>query len=517
MSKSLYLINPKADFPTYFSAESYAGRGRKPATLIADLALPTLAALAPNDFAVSLCDENITPVDLDHQADFVGITGKINQWGGMLRIAREFRERGKTVIIGGPFASLSPDRVGDHCDILVRGEVENIAPRLFSDLGQGSWREEYVGDQPDLSSSPRPRWDLYPNSRAIAGTVQTSRGCPFECEFCDVIQYLGRKQRHKPVGQVIAEVDEVYRQGYRTIFLADDNFTVYRSRAKELLEALRDWNLSRESGSVYFMTQVSIDAARDPELLQMCAEAGLCNVFIGIETPNEASLKETKKRQNLKIDLVERIQRFRNYGIAVMGGMIVGFDADGPDIFDRQFRFAMESGIPIFSLGALVAPAATPLHERMEREGRLEKDGSEVAALPWSTNIIPKGMTRDQLFSGIRWLCNNLYSPAAFEERLVSFVDSLGRRRDPVALKEGKWKASGTRRVLTDGLRLIGKLGTYGWRDTKMLSRAALKVLGRPDSRDYVLQALLLYSQARYMYEKGHFWETQLQATTPPH
>ncbi len=149
-----------------------------------------------------------------------------------------------------------------------------------------------------------PRWDLYPNGQALMGSVQTSRGCPFECEFCDVIQYLGRKQRHKPVGQVLAELDQLYRLGYRSVFLADDNFTVYRARAKELLVALRDWNARQTDGRMRLMSQVSIDAAGDEDMLQMCADAGLTHVFIGIETPNEESLREAKKRQNLKKNLV---------------------------------------------------------------------------------------------------------------------------------------------------------------------------------------------------------------------
>src|SRR5262249_13384069 len=161
---------------------------------------------------------------------------------------------------------------------------EQIAPGLFSDLRCGSWRPEYDGGRPDLAMCRPPRWEGYPNDDALMGTVQTSRGCPFECEYCDVIQYLGRKQRHKAVAQVLAELDRVYAYGYRDVFLADDNFTVYRSRAKELLGALREWNLRRVAGRVRFFSQVSIDAAKDDELLRLCAEAGLTGVFIGIET-----------------------------------------------------------------------------------------------------------------------------------------------------------------------------------------------------------------------------------------
>jgi radical SAM superfamily enzyme YgiQ (UPF0313 family) len=205
--KSLYLINPLADFPSYFSAEVFGAWGFAPATSMADLAIATVAALAPSDFVVRLCDENISPIDFGVDADFIGITGKVSQWGRMRSIAAEFRRRGKTVIIGGPYASLSPDAVRPHCDVLVRGEIEDIAAQFFADLRSGSWRTEYVGTKVDLRNSPIPRWDLYPNDRAVMGTIQTSRGCPFECEFCDVIEYVGRKQRHKPVDLVLRELD----------------------------------------------------------------------------------------------------------------------------------------------------------------------------------------------------------------------------------------------------------------------------------------------------------------------
>jgi hypothetical protein len=436
VSKSLYLINPLADFPSYFSAEVFRAWGFAPATSMADLAIATVAGLAPSDFEVRLCDENVSPVDFDVAVDFIGITGKVSQWGRMKSIAAEFRRRGRTVVIGGPYASLSPDAVRPHCDVLVRGEIEDIAPQFFADLRSGSWQTEYVGTKVNLRVSPLPRWDLYPNDRAVMGTIQTSRGCPFECEFCDVIEYVGRKQRHKPVDLVLRELDALYRFGYRTVFLADDNFTVYRARAKELLAAIQEWNARQTDGRVRFTTQISIDAAGDTEMLEMCADAGLTHVFIGIETPNEVSLREAKKRQNLKRNLLDEIQRIVNYGISVDCGMIVGFDNDEVDIFRRQYEFAMATAVPIFSLGALVAPAATPLHARLAKAGRLVEDGAEIAATPWSTNVIPNKMTREELFEGIRWLCNSIYHPAAFEQRMSKLVDTLGSTRVPLFARQ---------------------------------------------------------------------------------
>ena len=514
MSPSIYLINPAADFPSYFSAEVYAGWGFGPATLMADLAIPTLAGMVPSDFDVRLCDENISPIDFDISADYVGITGKITQWGRMKEIAQEFRQRRKIVLIGGPYASLAPEIVRPHCDILVRGEMEDICEELFSELRNGCGKAEYIGGRPDLVRCPLPRWDLYPNDRAVMGTVQTSRGCPFECEFCDVIQYVGRKQRHKPVTHVLRELDEVYRYGYRNVFLADDNFTVYRTHAKELLAAVRDWNVRQDQGRVRFSTQVSIDAAKDGELLQMCAEAGLTQVFVGIETPNEDSLRETKKHQNLRINLVDQVQRFLDYGISVSAGMIVGFDADGSDIFERQYEFAMSTPIPIFSLGALVAPEATPLYERMAKEGRLVSNGSEVAGMPWSTNIAPRRMTREQLLGGIQWLCNTLYQTSAFGERVLRFIDKLGKRRDP-RHAEGPWIHGIMHTVESDSLDLLSHLTQLGQDEAQMWSRIRKGISKKPEAGEFVIPMLIQYAQIRFMYEHGRIWNSQLPSGPP--
>ncbi len=514
MGKSIYLINPASDSPSYFTAEVFGAWGSGPATLMADLAIPTIAAMAPKDFDVRICDESVCPIDFDVPVDFVGITGKVSQWGRMAAIAREFRQRGKTVLIGRSYASLSPEIVRSHCDILVRGEMENTIQELFSDLRAGCWKEEYIGDRPDLTNSVVPNWATYPNERAVMGAVQTSRGCPFECEFCDVIQYLGRRQRHKSVSQVLRELDEVYRYGHRYIFLADDNFTAYRDRTKELLAALRKWNLRQDQGHVRFVTQVSIDAAKDEDLLEQCSEAGLTQVFVGIETPNEDSLRETKKRQNLNVNLVEQIQQFLDHGISVTGGMIVGFDSDGPDIFERQFEFAMSTPIPIFSVGALVAPDETPLYARMFKEGRIVSSGSGVAAAPWSTNIVPHQLTPEQLLHGIKWLCNSLYRPSAFGERVLNFIDKSGRRQDP-RHAEGMGQARNLRAIESESIDLLSNLFRLGPGEQVMWTRIRKGISRKPESAEFVIPMLVQYLQIRYMYERGHFWESQFSSGAP--
>jgi len=515
LATSLYLINPRPDVPFYFGSEVHAAHGFGKATLLADAAIATVAAMAPPDFTVTLCDDGISPVDFETTADFVGITGKISQEERMIELAREFRRRGKVVIFGGPYASLSPGKLRGECDILVRGELENIAEKFFSDLRSGAWQREYIGDKPDLRNSPIPRWDLYRNERALSGTLQTSRGCPFECEFCDVIQYLGRKQRHKAPDQVLAELDELYRHGYRMVFLADDNFTVYRARAKELLRALIEWNDSRTEGRVSFSTQVSIDCARDEEMLKLCSEAGMATLFIGIETPNAASLKETKKRQNIGVDMVERVGAFPSNGMMVSGGMMVGFDSDTLDIFETQYEFAMSLPVPMFTVTPLTAEMATPLYTRMEAENRLVERGRERAPLlPWATNIIPKQMSYDELVSGVRWLCNRLYHPRAFEHRVARFIDLYQGpqpRRNP-----GFQGAPAPREIDRQRVELARRVSRLGPAEAAMAARIERRVLQKPAALPLVLLAIGYYMQTRFMFQNSGLWDPKLGEQRKP-
>ena len=506
MAKTLYLINPRPAIPSYFGAEAFAHHGYPAGQAIADLATCTVAALAPADWEVRICEEYVEEIDFDFDADFVGLTGKVNQGQRMIEVADAFRRRGKTVLIGGPHASLSPEAVREHCDILLIGELESIASELFADLEASTWKSEYIASKPNLDSSPLPRFELYPNERALSGCVQTSRGCPFECEFCDVIQYLGRAQRHKSVEQILVELDAVYEAGYRAVFLADDNFTVYRKRTREVLVGLRDWNAGRPDGPVAFHTQVSIDAARDTEIMQLCGEAGLTRMFIGIETPNEESLKETKKRQNMGIDLNEQVQIFLDHGISVTGGMIVGFDHDGPDIFERQLEFAMSTPVPIFTLGALVAPAATPLYDRMKESGRLVVDGSETQGV-WNTNIMPTLMSREDLFYGLKWLGNQLYHPAHFARRVVNMIERMGPQLGP--FKPG-YTPHKPRAVEAQALGVIRKLIAHGSEEKQMWKSISTALADNPGAGPAVMNSLFSYAQVRCLYDASRFWEPEI-------
>jgi radical SAM superfamily enzyme YgiQ (UPF0313 family) len=280
---------------------------------------------------------------------------------------------------------------------------------------------------PDLRTSPIPAWDLYDNDRALIGIAQTSRGCPFECNFCDVIQYVGRAQRHKTNEQVIAEVQKLYDVGYNRIFLADDNFTVYRKRAASLLEALGAWNGRDGRGYVTFHTQVSIDIATDDRMLELCAEAGLTNLFIGVETVNEESLKESLKRQNVAVDMKARISNVVSHGIEPIAGLMVGFDADSRKIFEQQYDFAMQLPIGTFKVSSLSAPVGTPLYQEMLKAGRIavDEDRLQYQTGDQLANIHPAQMTREELYIGARWLTNRLYRPEGFWTRLQAMVPLL--------------------------------------------------------------------------------------------
>jgi radical SAM superfamily enzyme YgiQ (UPF0313 family) len=495
MQPSLYLINPAEKAPGYHSMEVLQAWRIARAVNFADLSTTTIAALAPRDWRVTICDERIFGVDFATQADVVGITGKVSQRDRMIELAGEFRRRGKRVVIGGPYATLNPDDLRPHADILVRGEIEEIAGRLFADLAAGRAEKDYEGTKPDLSLSPVPRWDLYPRRVALTGQVQTSRGCPFECEFCDVIQYLGRKQRWKDREQVVRELDVLYGLGFRDVFFADDNFTVMRRRTHALLERVAQWNRARPAGRVRFSTQASIDLARDEDLLRQCAAAGLCTIFIGIETPNQESLAETHKRQNMRIDLAGEVRKIVQAGIMVTCGIIVGFDHDDSGIFERQAEFIDTLAVPIVSLGLLVAPAATPLYARMQKEGRIVAHGRFGAGGLLETNIRPKLMSESELKAGAAWLTNRIYSPESFARRLRLFAEASPTKTGSVVAPFAGAE-----------IALARRLAQYGAAEQNLLRLIEQLASQRPDLRAQLSYILLFYSQVRFMLDYYRIW-----------
>ncbi len=426
----VYLIAPSPDFGDRTLNDDCAIGIARAYAMSAAAGIATVAAFFPAGFDLRLCDEIIEPVDYDDPAPIIAISINSAQAPRGLRMAHAFREKGKKVVLGGAHVSLAPQLFEGHADCLVVGEFETVAAEFMADLQAGALKPSYRGGKADLAKSPPPRWDLYPNDRALAGVVQTSRGCPFECNFCDVIQYLGRVQRHKPPEHVIREIQALYDLGYRQINLSDDNFTVYRQRTYELLKAIADWNGADGREPVNFLTQMSIDVAREAELLELCNQAGLRFAFLGLETSNPEALKESRKRQNLKIDLVAQCEKIVGAGVSVQAGLIVGFDSDDLSCFERQLEFAMALPIIVYRLSVLMAPLATPLFEQMMAEGRIVVDPEASLAASGSslTNIQPMQMTREQLAEGAEWLRRSLLDPDNLVLRFEHYARVLGAR-----------------------------------------------------------------------------------------
>ncbi len=430
------------------------------ACLYPNLALPTLAGLTPAEHEVVLVDENVEAIDFDLEADVFGITGYVVHRQRLLEIAAELRRRGKFVVIGGPFASLCPDEVRPFVDVVFVDEAEYTWPRFLTDFAAGQWQPEYRQvDKPSLLDSPLPRFDLLKHERYRSMTMQFARGCPFNCEFCDIIVLYGRRPRTKSVEQVLAEIEAIHALGIGNIFVVDDNFIGDKRRAKQLLEAIADWQ-RRHGHAIELMTEVSLNVAQDDDLLRLLRQAGFSTVFIGIESPRVASLQETHKTQNLRRDLLESVHHIQAAGIEVMAGMIVGFDHDDASIFDEQLRFIEAARIPVSMTGMLNAIPQTPLHERLRREGRLQAEivGDQFAF----TNIVPAGMTRAELFAGYKRLLEQLYAFGAFRRRALSMLLRRGARqrtaafvgRDDVALfgrilRDCVWRGSPRRAWMT--------------------------------------------------------------------
>jgi radical SAM superfamily enzyme YgiQ (UPF0313 family) len=347
----------------------------------------------------------------------------------MFELAEAFRKRGTRVAIGGSFASLSPEACEPHADILFVGESERIWPQFCDDFRHGRWKTRYEErERIDLTTSPIPRWDLVPIQHAGLIPVQTTRGCPFTCEFCDVIMYLGRDVHHKAADQVVAEIEALYPRmralGRDSIFFADDNFIGNRPHAVALCKALIEFNRSVET-PINFATQSSVNLARDAELLDLMAEARFREIFFGLESPKRENLIAADKRHNTIRDMADEMRIVQSKGIFTWAGMIVGFDADDASCFQEHFDFVSRANVTICTTGMLSAPAKTPLFERLQKEGRvLAGAGFRDQA---ATNIIPKQMTREQLQRGYVDLMNDLYSFENYGNRLIGQLAAIER------------------------------------------------------------------------------------------
>jgi radical SAM superfamily enzyme YgiQ (UPF0313 family) len=444
--KNILLINPR------YQMESLRVTDEDHMDVKADnmpLGLATVAALTPEDeFNVEIWDEFIkgSVEESEHHRtfkyDLVGVTSSRVSVLRARDIGNYFKKRGIPVAVGGPGVSGSPDRCRDVFDILFIGEAEIIWPQFLRDWQAGSYRKEYRQiEKPDMSLSPIPRWEIISDdvSKYAMGGVQTTRGCPYDCEFCDVVYLNGRRQRHKTVERVMEEVMLLQRLGVSTVYFADDNLIGDHRYAKELLRALIPVNNSLEK-PLKFATQASIDVSRDEELLGLMADANFYEMLIGIESPNKESLREIGKFNNLQGDLVEEVRNILSYGMSVRGAFIGGLDHDDADVFDKIYEFIQEACIPSVSLHMLNAPIGTRLWRRLREEGRvidIIKITDKVTRRIIS-NVIPKRMSRLELMQGFRSLYDRVFSWKSFEERIVGFVTLVKRapnvRQDSVSM-----------------------------------------------------------------------------------
>ena len=420
----ILLIAPKNPESFWTFDRILASLGKR--CVFPNLSLPTVAGLTPPGHEIILCDENVEDIDFDADVDIVGVTGFVVHKRRMFEIIAEFRHRGRFIVAGGPFATLCPEELRGKVDVIFVGEAEHTWARFIADYAGGLWQTEYSdAEKPSMLDSPLPRFDLLKVDRYRTMTIQFARGCPFTCEFCDIIVMYGRRPRTKAVAQVMAEVEMIHGLGVPNIFVVDDNFIGNKKDAKELLKAVAAWQ-AEHGYPIEFMTEVSLNVAQDDELLRLMRQAHFTTIFVGIESPRRASLQETGKLQNTREDLVTSVHRIQAAGIQVMAGMIVGFDNDDPSIFEEQFRFIQDARIPISMTGMLNALPKTPLYARLRAAGRLvaESVGDQFVF----TNVVPGGMSRLQLYEGYRQLLSRLYSYRSYRTRAMALILSQGTK-----------------------------------------------------------------------------------------
>ncbi len=410
------------EFPDTFWSFKHALKFIHKKAVAPPLGLLTVAAMLPADWEKRLVDLNVTSLIQDDLAwaDYVFVSAMIVQRDSARALIAHCKEAGVKVVAGGPLFTMEHEQFPDVAHFVLN-EAELTLPSFLEDLNNGCAQRVYTTtDFPDIHQTPAPLWRLANLNQYDTVSIQFSRGCPFNCDFCNVTSLLGHRPRVKAALQIIAELDSLYALGWRKgVFFVDDNFIGNKKQIKsEVLPALIEWRKGKTG--MPFNTEASINLADDEELLRLMTQAGFDTVFVGIETPNEESLIECSKTQNKGRDLVECVKRLQRAGLQVQGGFIVGFDNDSPSIFQQQIDFIQKSGIVTAMVGLLQAPPGTRLFERLKQEGRLvnEMTGDNADG---STNIIPK-MGFDILREGYRKILNQIYTPQLYYERVLTFL-----------------------------------------------------------------------------------------------
>ena len=378
--------------------------------------------MLPEKWAKRLVDVNVTTLtDKDLKwADYVFFSSMVVQRKSAYQLLERCKKAGVKIVAGGPLFTSEHEQFKD-VDHFILNEAEITLPSFLEDLKNGCAKPVYkTSEFADIRETPAPLWKLADLKKYASMSIQYTRGCPYQCEFCDVTALFGRRTRTKNTEQIIAELDTFYNQGWRgNVFFVDDNLIGNRrSLKKDLLPALIKWQ-NKHTG-ITFNTEVSINLAKDEALLQMLFEAGFNTVFVGIETPDTDSLAECGKSQNKDRDLAEDVRIIQRAGLQVQAGFIVGFDNDTPSIFQRQIDFIQKTGIVTAMVGLLQAPTGTRLYERLKKEGRLlgRMTGDNADG---STNIIPNNMDADTCREGYKTILRHIYSPENYYKRIMTF------------------------------------------------------------------------------------------------
>lgn len=386
--------------------------------------------MLPEEWEKKLIDMNVSALieeDLEW-ADYVFISAMVVQKKSAMEVIRRCKKLGIKVVAGGPLFTTGYEEFED-IDHFVLNEAESTLPSFLDDLKKGCAQHMYTSKEwPDLGKTPRPQWDLINMKKYASMCIQYSRGCPFNCEFCDIIVLNGHKPRTKSKDQILGELEALYAQGWRGgVFFVDDNFIGNKKRLKaEILPALIDW-MKQKKYPFSFFTELSINLSDDEELMQLMVKAGFTGVFIGIETPNEDSLTECNKYLNKNRNLIACVKKMQDIGLEVQGGFIVGFDNDPLSIFESQISFIQKSGIVTAMVGLLNAPRGTRLYNRLKKEDRLLNDSSGDNT-DFSLNFIPK-MNVEILMNGYKKILNTIYSPKYYYKRVITFLKEYKPKR----------------------------------------------------------------------------------------
>jgi radical SAM superfamily enzyme YgiQ (UPF0313 family) len=416
----ILLIYP--EFPDTFWSFKHALKFIRKKAGAPPLGLLTVAAMLPLDWEKRLVDLNVCCLSDEDLAwaDAVFISAMIVQRASAREIIQRCKATGVRVVAGGPLFTMESDQFPE-VDHFVLNEAEETLKPFLEDLEAGRAGRVYASDQfPDLEQTPIPLWRLANLKHYSSVSIQFSRGCPFNCDFCNVTTLLGHYPRTKTAAQIIAELDSLYALGWRQgVFFVDDNFIGNKKHIKaEILPALIEWRRGRKG--MPFSTEASINLADDPELMRLMVQAGFDTVFVGIESPNEDSLAECSKNQNKGRDLLESVRRLQRAGLQVQGGFILGFDNDSLSIFQQQIDFIQNSGIVTAMVGLLQAPIGTRLYERLQKEGRLVA-GFSGDNVDGTTNIIPR-MGLEPLRKGYREVLSHIYAPRFYYDRVQTFL-----------------------------------------------------------------------------------------------